>query len=179
MTATDKTFSHCSFKMQVPSPANGDCFFYALHTALNASGLRSQSPRWLRLNLLSHKALQVFQEQNSLSFDELLYFVLLDCSDSERSFIQLEQNPKGIRSLSHALCAYNRNNTPYVWASGAIIAAVISQLKTNKISVRIVNSRQLHSCKNNIQDRLQQNVESESITIFLCYSGSHYEALIL
>ena len=164
--------------MQVQSPANGDCFFHALHTALNASGLRSKSPRWLRLNLLSHKALQVFQEKNSLSFDELLYFVLLDCSDSERSFIQLKQNPKGIRALSHALCAYNRN-TPYVWASGAIIAAVISQLNTNKISVRIVNSRQLHSCKNDIEDRLRQNANSESITIFLCYSGSHYEALIV
>lgn len=164
--------------MQVQSPANGDCFFHALHTALNASGLRSKSPHWLRLNLLSHKALQVFQEQNSLSFDELLYFVLLDCSESERSFIHLKQNPKGIRALSHALCEYN-GNTPYVWASGAIIAAVISQLNKNKISVRIVNSRLLHSCKDNIQYRLQQNVNSESTTIFLCYSGSHYEALVL
>ena len=153
--------------LQVETPASGDCFFHALHVALNdldTERFESVSARALREEFFNLDYLQEFQIQNKLTFRELMYIMLIDCSPEEQQFIKTQSHT--LKGLSLALCAYT-NSTPHVWASGGLIAVVSFHLKKHRITLKIVNEHP------NI--RLPKH---EKNTVLLLYSGNHYEAIV-
>ena len=155
--------------LQVETPADGDCFFHALHVALNAlntEGCKSVSARALREYFFSSEALQEFRTKNKLTLHELMYIILIDCSPEEQKFIGVLTKSYASEGLSLALCAYTKR-TPRVWASGGLIAVVSFHLKKRNITLKIVNEHP------NI--KLPKRTKN---TVLLLYSGNHYEAII-
>lgn len=157
--------------MRVKSPNDGDCFFHALKTCLDAAGYSFLSSKSLRRVFLSRSSLLEFQNFNKLSFDELLYMLLIDCSNEEQDFIHtvLKSKTCKLSRLAHALCSY-MHEKPNIWASGGIIALVSFGLSKMNVTLRIKNS------PGPLNNRPSKRNNKQMVT--LLYNGSHYDAIV-